>query len=208
MTIDDALTIMQQLADTNATIKQNQDIVSIGMDLKNIDNGGSNINVTDMKNSLENDIALGLLQSSVANGNGAGLNYSSAYIAEDDRLLALEGIQQALQSALNAPDGIIGKRLSLMGKKPGDVKIVFEELSKPQVTADNLYQAMMVDAVTIGEYRSKALNLPAQKPEDELNKDLELDKGEKNSNEMEDTSEETDELRPPDNYPEYPSDNK
>jgi hypothetical protein len=116
--------------------------------------------------------------------------------------MSLEGIQKAISNALNAPDGIIGKRLKMMNKKPGDIKIVFEELSKPAVTANDMYQALLVDAITTEEYRTKALNLPAEKPES--GESIIRESSQKDSSS--ENSENNSENLKPDDYPEYPSD--
>jgi hypothetical protein len=202
LTFDEAIEVMQNLADSHAEIKENEDIVGIGFAIKQLDSGGSNINVVDMKNSLETDIQIGLLQSPITMGRSQGSTFASAYVAEDDRLMSLEGIQKAISNALNAPDGIIGKRLKMMNKKPGDIKIVFEELSKPAVTANDMYQALLVDAITTEEYRTKALNLPAEKPES--GESIIRESSQKDSSS--ENSENNSENLKPDDYPEYPSD--
>ena len=201
MTLEDALEVMQQLADTNAEIKENEDIVGIGFDIKQLDSGGSNINVEGMKSSLETDIQIGLYQSPVTMGKTAGSTFASAYVSEDDRLLALEGFQKSLASALNGSTGIIGKRLEIMGKKSDEVKIVFDELSKPAVTANDMKEALVLDAIAISEYRTKALNLPELKPDDENTPIIQKEvKPGISTKVMPDGS--------PDNYPNYPNSDK
>lgn len=196
MSLEDALSVMQLLADTNADIKENEDIVGIGFDIKQLDTGGSNLDVHGMKASLEHDIHAGLLQSSVAMGNTDSGSYASSYVSENSRILSLEGFQKALAAALNAKNGIIGKRLQIMGKSHGDVKIVFDELSKPETTANDFYSALLIDAVTIGEYRTKALSLPEKKPEDENEPIIKQEPVTNNPREKDST----------DIYPKYPSD--
>jgi len=199
MDLESALEVMQQLADTNSEIKQNEDIVGIGFDLKQLDSGGSNINVEGMKKSLENDIHAGLFQSSTAMGDIDSGSYASAYMSENSRIASLEGFQKALAASLNGKNGIIGKRLEILGKKSDEVKIVFNELSIPNVTANDFYQGMLVDAISVGEYRVRALNLPELKPDDvnkpivqnESTPQVEKRVKEKNSDDI---------------YPEYPSD--
>lgn len=195
--LEDALDVMQELAYTNSEIKENEDIVGIGFGIKQLDSGGSNINVVDMKNSLETDIQVGLFQSPVTMGRSQGSTFASAYVSEDDRLLALEGIQKSIEAALNAPNGIIGKRLEMMGKKPGDIKIVFSELSTPKITEQGYYNALLVDAVTKDEFR-KFMGLPKLMPKSE-NKPIKQNIATPTSNPS---------SLEPDNYPQYKSDEK
>jgi len=49
----EAQEIMQELSDEHQYIEENQDIIGAGFDIKQLDSGGSNINVTGFKESLE-----------------------------------------------------------------------------------------------------------------------------------------------------------
>lgn len=200
LSIEEAIEIMQDLAQEHTEIKENEDIVGAGFSVKQLEAGSANIDVTGFKKSLETDIQIGLLQSPVTMGQTQGSTFASAYVSEDDRLLALEGLQLALMSALNSKDGIIGKRLIAMGKKPGDVKILFEELSRPKITEQGMYNALMAGVIAESEYR-KFIGFSEAKPEnvEYIKQETEMPTG------KEDAYEKTLEDGSPDNYGKYPS---
>ena len=52
-----------------------------------------------------------------------------------------------------------------MGRKPGDVKIVFAELSTPRISEQGYYNALLTNAVSLSEFRT-FMGLPPEMPED------------------------------------------
>lgn len=194
--VADALEIMQDLAETHTSIKENEDIVGLGFDIKQLEAGSANIDVTGFKESLECDIQIGLLQSPVTMGKSAGSTFASAYVSEDDRILSLEGIQRAIMAEMNSENGIIGKRLKAMGKSVGDVKIVFEELSTPKLTEQGMFNAVTAGIIAPREYR-KFVGMPEEVPNDIIETKQEKNTTTNNKKILESGA--------PDDYPKYPS---
>ena len=102
----EAQEIMQELSDEHQYIAENQDIIGAGFDIKQLDSGGSNINVTGFKESLETDIQVGLLQAPLTMGRAEGSTYAAGYVSEADRLVVLEGLQKKIMSILNDEGGV------------------------------------------------------------------------------------------------------
>jgi len=200
LSVDEALEIMENLATAHGEIKENEDIVGLGFNIKELGVGsGSSVDVVGYKDSLENDIALGLMQSPASIGKTAGSTYASVYVSEDERVLSLEGIQKKIATALNSESGIIAKRLVAMDRKPDDIKIVFGELSKPKTTAQDYYNGMLAGIISPEEYRVY-IGLP-EKSETSI-KIKQVKETTTNSK----TTEKELVDRTPDLYPQYPSD--
>jgi len=149
----EAQEIMQELSDEHQYIEENQDIIGAGFDIKQLDSGGSNINVTGFKESLETDIQVGLLQAPLTMGRAEGTTYAAGYVSEADRLVVLEGLQKKIMSILNDEGGIIKQRAIAMGKNPDDIRVVFEELSKPAVQPGDLLDAYTMSVINKPELR-------------------------------------------------------
>lgn len=149
----EAQEIMQELSDEHQYIEENQDIIGAGFDIKQLDSGGSNINVTGFKESLETDIQVGLLQAPLTMGRAEGTTYAAGYVSEADRLVVLEGLQKKIMSILNDEGGIIKQRAVAMGKNPDDIRVVFEELSKPAVQPGDLLDAYTMSVINKPELR-------------------------------------------------------
>jgi len=64
-------------------------------------------------------------------------------------------------SILNAEGGIVKQRAIAMGKNPEDIKVVFEELSKPAVQPGDLLDAYTMSVVNKPELRT-ALGFPKE----------------------------------------------
>lgn len=165
ITIQEAQEILEELRDEHETIAANQDIIGTGFDVKQLDTGGSNLNVTGFKESLETDIQIGLLQAPLTMGRAEGTTYAAGYVSEADRLVVLEGLQKKIMSVLNSENGIIKMRAQVMGKNPDDIEVIFEELSKPAVTPRDLLDGWISGAVTKSEVRY-GYGLPRVMPED------------------------------------------
>lgn len=150
--VDEATELMEDMVFTIGALKENEDIVTIGADIKPLTLSG-NISVTDFKESLESDIHVGLLQSGLTMGDTEGTTYSSGYVAEDDRLLTLEAIQAEIIHIVN--EQIIPKRLLLKKTLGVKVKLVCNEISKQQVPLAEMIQAYINDIVEFNEVRKE-----------------------------------------------------
>jgi hypothetical protein len=141
---DDAQKAIDEFIEKHKNLSENEDIASFGIGVIPIDAKGS-LNVQDFKDSLEVDIALGLLQNPITMGKTAGSTYASGYVAEEDRFIVLEGLQKICN---NVVQQMINRRLSLM-KKPEDVVTVkFTELSQVALTADQMQEMYNTGVIT------------------------------------------------------------
>ncbi len=152
--IDTVKKLIAELRDTVQYIQENEDIVGCGFDIKNLDQSGTNIDIVNFKNSLETDIQVGLMQQPLTMGRAEGTTYASGYVSEADRLIVLEGLQEMIQDLVNKQ--IIDKRLVSMGKEPGLVKVVFEELSQPSIVFKDLLLAYEDGIIARKEIRTRA----------------------------------------------------
>jgi len=75
------------------------------------------------------------------------------YVSEADRLVVLEGLQKKIMSILNDDGGIIKQRAIAMGKNPDNIRVVFEELSKPAVQPGDLLDAYTMSVINKPELR-------------------------------------------------------
>ena len=119
----------------NKYLSQNEDLVGI-VKATPVDAMGS-LDIMQFKNSLENDIKLGFLQSDLSMGDSKGSTYAAGYVSEADRMVVLESLQTVNQNVLQ---DFIDKRLILLNKSPGSVEVIFDELSLPQMTASEVLE--------------------------------------------------------------------
>ncbi|MHC1625258.1 MAG: hypothetical protein ACXQS2_04600 [Methermicoccaceae archaeon] len=82
-----------------AGLEQNQDIVGVGLDVRPIGTP-EGLDIVPIKESLERDIAIGLLQSEVTTGKAKGSTYASSYVSERDRLRVLNAIRRHIAAVL------------------------------------------------------------------------------------------------------------
>lgn len=134
MTYSDAQKAVDDWMEKHKNLKQNEDIAGIGLDVKAIDANGS-LDVLAFKKSLENDIDIGLFQSPLSMGDSKGSTYAAGYVSENDRMMVLESQQRCVRSILQQ---FVDKRLVLMGKAPGSVWVMIDELSKPIMQASDI----------------------------------------------------------------------
>jgi hypothetical protein len=163
--VDAALDALQKLSDKHKYIKENEDIVGVGFKVKELNTGGSNINVVQFKQSMEKDIQIGLLQQPLTMGMAEGTTFAAGYVSESDRMVALEGMQMLIQNIIN--QGIIDLRLQRMGKEPGTIWVEFEELSRADIAFKDFLALSDREGCTEQEARVRA-GLPAKKPEGAL----------------------------------------
>lgn len=162
--IDSAIEALDKLAEEHATIEENEDIVGAGFRIQELNTGGSNPNVTQWKESLEKDIQIGLLQAPLTMGRAEGTTFASGYISEEDRMVALEGIQNIVTDIVN--NEIIRRRENLQPGQPLEIEIEFEELSKPKVEIKDLNEACANGWISIEEWRRRT-GFPAKRNESE-----------------------------------------
>ncbi len=167
---DDARTIMNDLKREHQYLKENEDIIGAGFEIKQLDTGGSNINVCEFKQSLETDIQIGLLQQPLTMGRAEGTTYASGYVSEADRLIVLEGIQSLV---INTVNQMIDIRLKSMGKEPGSVWIEFEDISRPEIEIKDMLDSYVNGLITESEYRMR-IGFNEFKPENTNNSVIEV----------------------------------
>ena len=159
---DEAAKILKDSIASIQKLKANEDIISGGSDVSSV-TSGQVPSVKEMKESYECDVALGLLQSPLTMGKGAGTTYASGYLIESDRMIILEALQKLLLETIQMD--IINPQLIAMGAKSGDIVITANDLTDPLINAADLLDARMNDDISKGEYRL-ALGFPAKKPEE------------------------------------------
>lgn len=159
---DEAAKILTESIASIQKLKANEDIISGGSDVSSV-TSGQVPSVKEMKESYECDVALGLLQSPLTMGKGAGTTYASGYLIESDRMIILEALQKLLLETIQMD--IINPQLIAMGAKVGDIVITANDLTDPLINAADLLDARMNGDITEGEYRI-ALGYPAKKPEE------------------------------------------
>lgn len=156
----EAKELLEQVIAAQRRLKANEDIVSGGVDVKTLATGQAT-GIDTMKQSLETDIHIGLLQAPLSMGKASGTTYAAGYMSEEDRYLVLESLQNVYRETLQTE--ILDKQLIAMGFQAGDVKVVVDKLDQPYVTTKDVADAHLSGAVTEGEYR-KRLGYPEEKP--------------------------------------------
>lgn len=153
--VEEAQALLLKMRDEHTTLQANDDIISAGCKINTIDSNSSSLTVTDFKHSLENDIEVGLMQSPLTMGRGEGSTYASGYVSESERLLTLEGLQQEFVNQIN--DQIIKPRAIANGADEllwqDDIRLVFEEISEPNIPLADLITAYIQDILTLNEVR-------------------------------------------------------
>lgn len=131
ITLEDAQAAIDEFSEKHKNLGENEDLISFGMAVTPIDAKGS-LEVQNFKDSLETDIQIGLLQSPLTMGKSAGSTYAAGYVAEEDRMLVLEGLQKIIEDLANE---FINKRLGLLRQPEDSVTINFEKLSRIKLDA-------------------------------------------------------------------------
>lgn len=152
------------LEDTIAAIQKlspNQDLIIGGAEATPIP-GTHAPGIREMKQSYEKDIHVGLLQSGVSMGDTKGSTYASGYLAEEDRYIILESIQELIRQTVQTE--IIDKQLDHMGQESGVVQVKVDKLDVPYVDYSTLTDARINGDITETEYRL-ALGFPEEKQE-------------------------------------------
>jgi len=152
--IDQAIESLDKLSEEHAIIEENEDIIGAGFKIHELNTGGSNPNITEYKESLEKDIQIGLLQAPLTMGRAEGTTFASGYISEEDRMIALEGIQNIVADIVN--NEIIRRRENAQIGQTIDVGIEFEELSKPKIESKDLNTACTSGWISIEEWRRRS----------------------------------------------------
>jgi hypothetical protein len=150
LTYDEAQAAIDDFNEKHQYLKENEDISALGLKIESVDAKGS-LDIQDFRDSLVADIQVGLLQSPLVMGKSSGSTYASAYMAEEDRMLVLEGLQRTIEDIGN---DIINRRLALMGQPQDSVEIEFEKLSRVQLTASEVQE--MYNTGVISKYQFQA----------------------------------------------------
>jgi hypothetical protein len=159
---DKAKNILESTIAAMQKLSPNEDIITGGAEVNTIP-GTHSPQVTEMKAAYEMDIHIGLLQSGVSMGDTKGSTYASGYLAEEDRYIILESIQEYIRRIIQVE--IIDRQLVLMNKEPGSVIVEVDKLDIPYVDYPTLTDAVTLDRITEGEYRL-ALGFTKEKPEE------------------------------------------
>lgn len=151
--LDTTIAAMQKLA-------PNEDIITGGAEVNTV-LGTHSPQVLEMKQSYEKDIHVGLLQSGVSMGDTKGSTYASGYLAEEDRYIILESMQEQIRQTIQTE--IIDRQLIYMGHEPGNVLVKVDKLDAPYVDYNTLTDARINGDITEKEYRL-ALGFAEEKP--------------------------------------------
>jgi hypothetical protein len=146
--------------ESQKNLSENEDICSFGMGVIPLDASGS-LNVLDFKKSLETDIQVGLLQSSLSMGDSKGSTYAAGYVSEADRMVVLEGLQTVFRESIASE--MLARRQEIAGKNPDSVEIYFEELSLPELSPDVLLELANTGKIDDDELRERLGFSPREK---------------------------------------------
>ncbi|MBC2746226.1 MAG: hypothetical protein HF975_04320 [ANME-2 cluster archaeon] len=153
--LEDTIAAMQKL-------KPNEDLITGGAQANPLP-GTHSPGVREMKQSYEKDIHVGLLQSGVSMGDTKGSTYASGYLAEEDRYIILESIQELIRETVQTD--ILDRQLAFLGQEPGTVQVKVDKLDIPYVDYTTLTDARINGDITEKEYRL-ALGFPEEKPQE------------------------------------------
>ena len=166
--VEEAIEIMNMMKVEHAMLQENEDIVSAGCEIKTLDTGGNSLSVTDFKESLENDIEVGLMASPITMGKGEGNTYASGYISESERILVLEGMQDEFASMINdqiiRPRAIKLKGESFAEKWQDEIQLVFEDIAVPSIPLADLIAAYTNDLIDYEQFCKMIDIKPLEKP--------------------------------------------
>jgi len=146
---EEAKGIMDKVKLSMEQLEQNEDIVGAGFEVKPITTGQS-IDIVGIKESLERDIAVGLLQDELTTGKASGSTFASSYVAQTDRILVLQSIQRQIRRVLERE--VIGRQCELWGLEPS-VKLKFDELVKPKRELRDMLKLYLNGVLTESELR-------------------------------------------------------
>jgi hypothetical protein len=147
ITYDEAQAAIDDFNEKHQYLSENEDISALGLKVDAIDAKGS-LDIKDFRDSLVAEIQIGLLQSPLVMGKASGTTYASAYMAEEDRMLVLEGLQRTIEDIGN---DIINRRLALMKQPEDSIQIEFEKLSRINLTAAEMQE--MYNTGVISKYQ-------------------------------------------------------
>lgn len=149
MTYKEAQAAIDEFDEKHKNLGENEDISALGLKINQVDAKGS-LDIQNFKNSLETEIQVGLLQSPLVMGKSAGSTYASAYLAEEDRFLVMEGLQRTVEDIANE---IINRRLKIMGAPQDSVEIEFEKLSRVKLTASEVQEMFNTGVISKYQYQ-------------------------------------------------------
>ena len=157
---EEAKGIMDKVKLSMEQLEQNEDIVGAGFEVKPITTGQS-IDIVGIKESLERDIAVGLLQDELTTGKASGSTFASSYVAQTDRILVLQSIQRQIRRVLERE--VIGKQLELWGMDT-IVKLQFDDLVQHEINIRDALELNLNAKISDRELRGIA-GLPPEMKE-------------------------------------------
>ncbi len=152
---EEAKAVMDKVKSSIEQLEQNEDIVGAGFEVKPITTEQA-IDIVGIKESLERDIAVGLLQDEATTGKAAGTTFASSYVSQSDRLMVLESMQRQIRRVLERD--VIGRQCELWGYEP-IVRIRFDELIKPKRDPKDMLELYLNGVITEEELR-ESVGLP------------------------------------------------
>jgi len=147
----EAKTIMDKVREEMERLQQNEDIVGTGFEVKPLFTK-FDLDIVEIKESLERDIAVGLLQNEITMGKASGSTYASSYVSERDRLMVLESMQRQIRRVLERE--VIGRQCELWGYLPC-VRIRFDALTEPRSDVRGLLELYLNGIITEAELRER-----------------------------------------------------
>lgn len=146
---DLAMKVLDDIKDEQEKIEENEDIVGVGMDVKQLDTK-TGLDIVTIKESLEKDIATYLFGSEVTIGKAKGTTYASAKKVEEARVRILESYRRQLRRSL---ERILNKQAELLGYKNVAVKVRFKALDREKYTAEDVAKLYTNGVLTLNEAR-------------------------------------------------------
>jgi len=126
LTLKQAAKILAAEAKIAKGMKPDEDIISIGKTVQAIPGGFQNASgVIEFKESLERDIAYGLLETEAGSGKAKGTTFASSYIADMDAVRVLEAMRIQLKVGF---EKIYQQHLILLGYSEDEAKAIRIEL--------------------------------------------------------------------------------
>ena len=137
---EEAKKLMQQFEDKLKSISENQDLILTAAEVEQLDTS-TGLDIVNIKESLERDIAAFLFSSELGSGKAKGTTYASAYIVELGRIRVLESYRRQIKRELEA---LLREQFN---KK---LKVIFDPLDKHvrllnAEMASKLFESMIID---------------------------------------------------------------
>lgn len=149
---EEAKDALEDIKAKQEEIEENQDIIGIGMDVKQLDTD-TGIDILGIKESLEKDIAAYLFSSETLTGKTKGSTYASSYVAMQERIRVLESYRRQIRRQL---EQLIRKQAKLWQIRNAEIKVRFEKLDKEKYEAKDIAVLYQAGILEINEARQLA----------------------------------------------------